>query len=179
MAKTKYKKNTPRRHSNPAGRRKRKSNKPSAHHRRRQNPGGRIMEIVKSGVSVVAGAVGTKLATQAVLGPSNTGVLGYAANAVATGLAAWAVHSFTKDKTISQGVLVGGAVQIILRVVNDYTPYGQMLALSGLGDYQVSAFPTPSWYPAGLRSPNPANPWAGAPAINSSGAGVSGTPNWN
>ena len=141
------------------------------------------MTMVKSGVSVIAGAVGTKLATQAVLGASNTGIIGYAANAVATGLAAWLAHAFTKDPVISQGIGVGGTVQIILRIINDYTPYGSALALSGLGDYQVAMFPTPSWYPNGLRSANPSNPWpaqvAAPAAVNSSGAGMSGwSPNW-
>jgi len=110
--------------------------------------------------------------------------MGYAANAVATGLLAWGSHMVTKDKSISQGVLLGGAVQIILRVINDYTPYGSLLSLSGMGDYQVANFPTPSWYANGLQSANPTNPWPQAlpapAAVNSSGAGMSGyTPNWD
>lgn len=151
----------------------------------RRNPG-QLGTVIQTGIAVVAGAVGTKLATQAVLGASNTGVIGYAANAVATGLAAWATHMVTKNKAIAQGVVVGGVVQIILRAINDYTPYGQYLSLSGLGDYQVANFPTPSWYPNGLKSANPANPWPApaiaapaATAVNSSGAGMQGyTPNW-
>jgi hypothetical protein len=138
--------------------------------------------VIQTGLAVVAGAVGTKLATQAVLGSSNTGVMGYAANAVATGLAAWATHMVTKNKAIAQGVVVGGVVQIILRVINDYTPYGSFLSLTGVGDYQVASFPTPSWFPNGLKSANPANPWPAqiaAPAVNSSGAGMQGyVPNW-
>lgn len=179
VAKALKRKNTShQRRSNPAGRPRTRSNPAMKHHRRR-NPS-QIGIVVKTGVAVIGGAVVTKLATQAVLGSSNTGILGYAGNAVATGLAAWATHAFTKDKAIAQGVVVGGAVQIILRVINDYTPYGSMLALSGLGDYQVANFPTPSWYPNGLRSASPANPWAiAAPVnVNSSGAGSSGTPNW-
>jgi len=181
VARSRKRKNS-RRRSNPAGRR-RTTRRANRYRTRRPNPGGRVMTMVKSGVSVIAGAVGTKLATQAVLGASNTGIIGYAANAVATGLAAWLAHAFTKDPVISQGIGVGGTVQIILRIINDYTPYGSALALSGLGDYQVAMFPTPSWYPNGLRSANPSNPWpaqvAAPAAVNSSGAGMSGwSPNW-
>ena len=185
----------PSRRRSTAGRRRKPQNPGTVRHRRRstmrhssrrgrQNPG-QLGTVIQSGLAVIAGAVGTKLATQAVLGSSNTGVMGYAANAVATAIAAWGTHAVTKNKAIAQGILVGGVAQIILRVINDYTPYGQYLSLSGLGDYQVANFPTPSWYPNGLKSANPSNPWpqaqiaAPAAAVNSSGAGMSGyVPNW-
>ena len=188
MALTKRKTTSPSRQRSTAGSRRTMS-KPGKHRHsrrtpRRSNPP-QIGNLVKTGVAVIAGAVGSKLATQAVLTTSNTGIMGYAANAVATGLLAWGSHMVTKDKSISQGVLLGGAVQIILRVINDYTPYGSLLSLSGMGDYQVANFPTPSWYANGLQSANPSNPWPQpllqAPAaVNSSGAGMSGyTPNWD
>ena len=94
-----------------------------------------------------------------------------------------------RDRTVSQGIVLGGAVQIILRLIADYTPYGQYLSLSGLGDYQVSNFATPQWLPNGLKSANPAIPagWggpSGALALNSSGAapvpsGVGSYANWD
>lgn len=199
MARARRRKTNPsrRRHSTAGRRRKTMNAAPRRRHSRRSNPGrrsmrrsgrrsnpGQIGTIVQQGLAVVAGAVSTKLATQAVLGTSNTGLMGYAGNAVATALAAYGTHMVTKNKAIAQGVVVGGVVQIILRVINDYTPYGSFLSLQGLGDYQVANFPTPSWYPNGLKSASPANPWpqVAAPAstaVNSSGAGMSGyTPNW-
>ncbi len=189
MAHTKRRRKTNashRRASNAGRRRTRRAN--PGHRRRtmhRRNPGmGQIGGLVTQGVAVVGGAVGSKLATQMVLGASNTGIMGYLGNAVATGLLAWGSHMFTKKKEISSGVMLGGAVQIILRAISDFTPYGQYLSLSGLGDYQVSNWATPQWLPNGLRSANPAVPagWGGgaAVAVNSSGAGLSGyTPNWD
>ena len=154
------------------------------HHHRRRNPGGgQIAGLVKQGVAVVAGAVGTKLATQMVLGANNTGIMGYLGNAVATGLAAWGAHAITKDKSISQGVTLGGVVQIVIRAITDFTPFGQYASLAGLGDYQVTALQLSPWVPNGLRSPMPINPWGAAAlppgTVNSSGAGVSGVPSWD
>lgn len=145
---------------------------------------GQVGGLVKTGIAVVGGAVGSKLATQMVLGASNTGVFGYLGNAVATGLLSWGAGAFMRDKAISQGILLGGTVQIILRAISDFTPFGQALSLSGLGDYQVSNFATPQWLPNGLKSANPAVPagWGGgsAVAVNSSGAGVgSYQPSWD
>ena len=110
--------------------------------------------------------------------------MGYAANAVATAIMTFGANMVPATRKYASMVAVGGAVQIMLRIVNDYTPYGQYLSLSGLGDYQVANFPTPSWYPNGLKSANPSNPWPAAQiaapaAVNSSGAGMSGyVPNW-
>jgi hypothetical protein len=111
-------------------------------HSRRTNPG-RVVEYVKAGAAVVGGAVGSKLATQAILGASNTSWMGYGGNLVATGLLGWGAHVAFKDKLISQMVIAGGIAQVIVRMIGDYTPYGQYLSGAGVGDYQASAFLTP------------------------------------
>lgn len=99
--------------------------------------------MVKTSVAVIGGAVGSKLIPQMVLGASNTGIMGYLGNAVSGGLLAWAAKAFFKDRVIAQGIIVGTAVQIILRVIGDTTAFGQYLSLSGLGDYMASNFVQP------------------------------------
>lgn len=153
-------------------RRTRKNVGHRARTRRRSNPG-QIGGMVQQGIAVVGGAVGSKLATQMVLGASNTGVMGYLGNAVATAVLAYGTHMVLKSKDLAKGVALGGTVQIILRAISDFTPYGQYLSLSGLGDYQVANWATPQWLPNGLKSANPAVPNGWGPgtaiAINSSG----------
>jgi hypothetical protein len=128
---------------NAGSRRRTRKNMVVRHHRRR-NPGmGRAGEFVKLGASVVGGAVGSKYATQLVLGAKNTSWLGYIGNLVATGLLGWGAHMAFKDKIISQGVIGGGIAQVIVRVIGDQTPYGSYLQGAGVGDYQASAFLTP------------------------------------
>lgn len=188
MAHTKRRrKNASHRRHSTAGRRRATRRNPSHRMRtRRRNPGmGGLGNLVTQGIAVVGGAVGSKLATQMVLSSSNTGIMGYLGNAVATGLLAWGTHMFTKKKELSSAVVLGGTVQIILRAISDFTPYGSYLSLSGLGDYQVANWATPQWLPNGLKSANPAVPsgWGGggaAVAVNSSGAGMSGmsSPSW-
>jgi hypothetical protein len=108
----------------------------------RRNPG-KVMEYLTAGVAVVGGAVGSKVATQVVLGSKNTGLMGYGGNLVATGLLGWAAHAFFKDKLVSQMVIAGGIAQVIVRAIGEQTPYGQYLSGAGVGDYQVSNFLVP------------------------------------
>jgi hypothetical protein len=121
--------------------------------RRRSNPGGVPMaELLKEAVFATAGAVGSKLLTQAVLGANNTGFIGYAGNAaagLALGLAAGMANATSK---YAKDVYIGTAVAIIIRAVSDYTSYGSQLALSGMGDYQVQGFVTPQRLLDGLHS---------------------------
>jgi hypothetical protein len=137
-------------------------------HHRRRNPGGiDVMGYVKAGASVIAGAVGSKAVTQAVLATSNTGVMGYAGNAVATVALGWAAHAAFRDKLISQMVVAGGIAQIIVRIITDLTPYGTYLSGTGVGDYQTGwnfVWPqrvTPGYPPRGLVVPPG---WGGAAA---------------
>ena len=155
------------------------------HSRRIGNPG-RVVEYVKAGAAVVGGAVGSKLATQAILGASNTSWMGYGGNLVATGLLGWGAHVAFKDKLISQMVIAGGIAQVIVRMIGDYTPYGQYLSGSGVGDYQASAFLTPQrMMPNALMSAALEQPkWSLTPppvvaVTHSTGAGVGFVPDWN
>ena len=146
-----------------AGTRRTKVMKVARRQGRRSNPA--VVSYIKAGAAVVGGAVGSKMATQVVLGASNTSWMGYLGNLVATGLLGWGAHVAFKDKLISQMVIAGGIAQVIVRVIGDQTPYGSYLTGAGVGDYQASAFLTPqrmldARINAALQQPN----WASAPA---------------
>lgn len=171
-----------RRHNAGAGHHRRRRSNPATHrrrHYRRHNPGGgQIGGLVKTSAAVIGGAVGSKIIPQMILGSSNTGVMGYLANAISGGLLAWVSRTVFKDKTISHGVIVGTAVQIILRVMGDMTPFGQYLSLSGLGDYQTlsTGFTQPQRLMDGLHSSNvelPAGWGPGAMPLLAAGGGGS------
>lgn len=146
--------------------------------RARHNPGGVGMtELLMEGIFATAGAVGSKLLTQAVLGANNTGFMGYFGNAaagLALGLAAGATNA---TRQYAKDVYVGTVVGIVIRVISDYTSYGSALALSGMGDYQVANFVTPQRYVDGLHSAQiqiPAGWGAPAPVVMASAAPPAG-----
>lgn len=117
------------------------------HARGRRNPGEfsatGIGNIVTNAIFVIAGALGSKLLTQMVLGANNVGLIGYAGNAVVGGIMWFATEKIMKNKVASAGIIAGTAVQIILRLINDYTPFGQYVSQLGMGDYQAQSFVTP------------------------------------
>lgn len=119
--------------------------KPKARYRRNAGTFGTsgIGSIVTNAIFVIAGALGSKLLTQMVLGANNVGVVGYAGNAVVGGLMWFVTEKVMHNKTASAGVIAGTAVQIILRLINDYTPFGQYVSQLGMGDYQAQSFVTP------------------------------------
>jgi hypothetical protein len=131
---------TRRRRRNPGVSRIRRMNR---HHRRR-NPGDSgIGAMFTNAVFVIVGALGSKLGAQAVLGTNNVGVVGYAGNA-ATGAVLWFLaEKVMKNRNAANGIVAGTIVQIILRVINDYTPFGSYVANLGMGDYQMQSFVTP------------------------------------
>jgi hypothetical protein len=156
------------------------------HRRRRQSNPADVMGYVKAGAAVVGGAVGSKTATQLVLGASNTGIMGYFGNLVATLGLGWGAHIAFRDKLISQMVIAGGIAQIIVRVLTDQTPYGSVLANAGVGDYQTNwnfAWPqrvNPGYPPRSIAVPPG---WGGAAAVpvvthSTAGKGV-GALDWN
>lgn len=127
---------------NPARRYRAKHN-----YRRRRNPAGySVGALIETGVFATVGAVGSKLLTQLVLGSSNTGVMGYLGNVIAGGLIGIAADMGLKNKQAAFAIYVGTAIQLVLRAITDFTPYGQAVALTGVGDYQVSNFVTPQRY---------------------------------
>ena len=113
-------------------------------HHRRRNPGDSgIGAMFTNAVFVIVGALGSKLGAQAFLGTNNVGVVGYAGNA-ATGAVLWFLaEKVMKNRNAANGILAGTIVQIILRVINDYTPFGSYVANLGMGDYQMQSFVTP------------------------------------
>jgi hypothetical protein len=109
--------------------------------RRRRNPEsvGSIGNVLVQAAWAGGGAVGSRVLTQLALGGNNNGVLGYLANAgVALGLG-WGVKKFTKDANAAKMVVVGGFIGILLRAVQDFTPFGSAVtsAFSGLGDVGI------------------------------------------
>jgi hypothetical protein len=156
------------------------------HHRSRRsrrNVGGEsLTNIVTNAVFVIAGALGSKLLTQMVLGANNVGLIGYAGNAIAGGAMWFLTEKVMHNRTAANGVIAGTAVQIILRLINDYTPFGQYVSQLGMGDYQAQAFVTPQvlvdpYNSATIRIPGAWLP-APAPATTvtsaSAASGVSG-----
>jgi hypothetical protein len=92
---------------------------------------------------IIAGAVGSKLGAQLVLGSKNTGTLGYVGNAGAGAALFFLFDKVFKNRSAAIGILYGTLVQIILRVLNDFTPLGQYFANIGMGDYMMQSFVTP------------------------------------
>ena len=112
-------------------------------HRRRSNPGslGRPMEWLTGGAGVVVGVVGSKALPQMLLGSGNVGPMGYAANAAAAiGLGWLANMLFPHKPALVAGVIGGGFGGLLARIIADRTPYGSVLASSGLGDYGLGLY---------------------------------------
>lgn len=152
MAQTKKNKRRASSKSN-AGKRQTKRNPGRTHHRRRANPGtfGRPMDWLEGGAGVLTGVVAARGLPQLVLGSSNTGPMGYAANAVATAIATFAAHmAFPRHHVFSASVLAGGVAAIISRVIGDYSLLGSYSSQLGLGDYLMNFnFTTPQYLAPG------------------------------
>lgn len=121
----------------------------------RRNPsvgGGGLGNLVTSAAYAIAGAVGSKLLTQAVLGTSNTGIMGYGGNLVAAFALGKGVGMFTKNKNAQNAIILGGVIQTVLRIVIDKTPFGAQLSNIGMGDYMAQNYLTPQRVTDGLNS---------------------------
>jgi len=155
-----YKKNTGRKNYGGAAHRKVK--------RYRRNTGipGGIGPIVTTGTFAIVGALGSKLGAQLVLGTNNTGVMGYGANLIAGGALWFLADKVMKNRNAAHGILIGTVIQVILRALNDYTPFGSYVANLGMGDYQMQSYVTPQILMDPTNSANIRIPsgW-GAPAI--------------
>lgn len=156
------KKNRGRRKAKASTYRRRATKKNTGHRRRtRRNAGGmgNLTGLVSSAVFVVAGAVGAKYLTQMVLQDKNTGVMGYLGNLVSGFLLSWGVKAFMHNPTAAASVLSGAIVQVVLRAIADFTPFGQYTASLGMGDYLAQNFVTP-------QRLGPYNPHSAALATN-------------
>ncbi len=119
---------------------------------------GEIGPMFTNAVFVIVGALGSKLGAQAVLGTNNVGLVGYGANAAVGGVLWFLAEKVMKNRAAANGIIAGTLVQIILRVINDYTPFGSYVANLGMGDYQMQSFVTPQilvdpWRNADVRIP--------------------------
>ena len=174
MAKTSKKTKRAASHRSHAGTRRRKVTKHVAH-RRRSNPGGMpLKDFMWGGVGGLAGFVGSAAIPQLLMASSNTGVTGYALTAGATiGLTILA-HMFVKNKAVTFGVGIGGAMNLLRRVITDQTPFGSYLSNAGMGDYMIANWGPPRMQ-NGLQSAMaeaPGTPWNGAAIAASSGIGL-------
>lgn len=157
--------------------RRRKSNPGTSHRRRhhrvthrryKRNPGMGISgvgHLVTNAVFTIIGALGSKLGAQMVLGSNNTGLIGYAGNAAAGGVLWFLAEKVLKNRGAAEGVLAGTAVQIVLRLINDYTPFGSYTANLGMGDYQMQSFVTPQVLVAPMQNADIRIPNGWAPTI--------------
>jgi hypothetical protein len=153
------------RRSNAGTRHYRRRTKAVRHHRRRRNPGalGSPMDWITGGAGVVAGGLGSRVIPQMILGASNTGAMGYLANAVTALALGWGAHALFKRNILTVTVIAGGFGSLIQRIVTEQTPYGAALSQpsTGLGDwglglYQKSNYLTPQRIqgPSGPASSN-------------------------
>lgn len=132
-----------------------------------------------TGLYTLGGLLGSKYAAQMVLGSSNTGVVGYAGNLVAGGLLAAGVNFGLKNKKGAQAVFVGSVIEVIVRLLNDYTPYGSYVSGLGMGDYLASNWVSPQRYTDALNSANVQIPGGWAPTtvvMQSAGAPMGSAP---
>jgi len=159
----------------PLRRRRRHSKKARRSSRRRGNPGiGSAVGMVQKAGFLIAGAAGTRLLTQAVLGSKNTGILGYAGNAITAFILGPIAGKVLKSKEAGAMVTLGGFVGLTLRLISDFTPFGSQLALSGMGDYQVSTFFTPARYVDAINSAVVDIPASVQPRITAAAPAMSG-----
>lgn len=149
----------------------RRTNRAVRHNRRRRNPmGGSWGAEVTQALYIIAGAIGSKLGAQMVLGTSNTGFMGYGANLAAGGILAYAAKAILKNDAAAKGIFAGAVVQVVLRLITDYTPFGQYASLQGVGDYMASNWVTPQRYVDGLHNAQIEIPngWGPAPMVMAS-----------
>ncbi len=170
-----------RRRSNPAPvrhRRRRRSSTARRHNRRRsyrRNPSmGGLSSLVVSAAYAIGGAVGSKYLTQMVLGASNVGYVGYAANIAAAFVGGKAVGMFTKNKQAENSVILGGVIMTLIRFLSDQTPLGATLQQYGLGDYEASTWLTPARYVNAATSAQVDLPTALRPALPAGKGGMAG-----
>lgn len=110
-------------------------------YRRRSNPTGIAAavgspkDLVTGGIAGLVSAVATRQVPQMVLGGSNTGMEGYAANIVTALVATWGASMFG-GPAAGRGALIGGAVIVLDRILSDnVSPISSYLSLSGVGDH--------------------------------------------
>lgn len=154
----------------------------------RRNPfggGGGLSGEIMSAVFALAGFVGSKFGAQAVLGGSNTGPMGYAANLAVGGLGAWIIGGPMRNKKGAASFFTGSVIEVIARIIQDMTPFGQYVSgIAGVGDAGVAGFGayfpsnsvTPQRYVNAARSAQVQIPngWGAPPMVVQSAAPPAG-----
>lgn len=143
----KKKKNSRRRTANPStaitvSRRRKNPMFKKFRRSRRSNPGTKFLgmepvALLTLGVGAAAGAVGSRAVPQLILKDKNTGLMGYAANAVAAVGLGFVAGKFNPD--LATGVIAGGFGSLFQRVWNERVSKTSPSAdIQGLGDYDYS-----------------------------------------
>lgn len=147
---------THRRRTNPAPvarTRRRRTRRASVRHNRRRsvrrsNPGvvGSVTGLLSSALYAIGGAVGSQYATQALLGPSNAGIVGYASQLGIGVIGGQFLGRMMKNRQAGNMISIGAAISVAIRALKDQTPLGATLAQYGLGDYEASTWLSPARY---------------------------------
>jgi hypothetical protein len=97
--------------------------------------------------------------------------MGYAANLAAGAVLAFGVKSLMHNPKAAASIFKGAVLQVVLRAIADYTPFGTYTSQLGMGDYMASNWVTPQRYVDGLNSAQVQIPggWAPTQVIASSG----------
>lgn len=130
------------------------------HSRKRRNPSSMSGVLPLVG-GVVVGGLATRMIPQAILGASNTGIMGYGANAAVAIIGGWGVGKW--NKTAGMGVLGGGLAALAIRVYQDYTSGAASAGSSDgtMGLYIASPFNPPTYTTGNPLNSTPYN-FAGA-----------------
>jgi len=106
-----------------------------------------MSNLIVSAAYAVGGFVGTKALTQAVLGTSNTGYVGYGANLAFAFVGGRLLTMIPGvNKGAGMAFTLGGLIATLARVLTDMTPLGSTLSRYGLGDYEASTWLSPARY---------------------------------
>jgi hypothetical protein len=140
------------------------------HYHRRRNPGNGIIPLVGG---IVAGGLGSRMIPQALLGGSNTGVMGYLANgitAVGGGLLIKGVWKSPAGQSAGMGFIGGGLAALAIRIYQDYTSGAASTGSSDgtMGLYIGSSFVIPTNTTGNPLSNTPYN-FTGAPVSVAAG----------
>lgn len=124
-------------------------------YRRRRNPNG-LQHTASIAAWTLLGAIATRALTQAVLGSRNVGFMGYVGNAVSALGLGWVTAKTMKRRDYGDAVAIGGFVALLLRVIQELTPFGRYVTLQlrgmgvrgdvGLGMLLPKAFVQPEIY---------------------------------
>jgi hypothetical protein len=113
-------------------------------------------DILKLAGGAFVGALGSGYLSTMILSTSNSGIMGYAADAASTLIIAWAANKFVGSK-VAEGAIAGGFGALLKRI---YQENVSGTALSGHGDflgaYGSRGFPLPTSTAGGAYQLQPA-----------------------